>query len=677
MATSPDLGDRPAGSSAPADDPAAPSLAGRALVALALTIGFYGLAAAAVGALLYAPYAALVYGHSGWAAVRLGLVGLAGAAAIVSSILPRRTPFEAPGPRLDPAAQPRLFASIAAVAAAMRQRAPDDVYAVPQVNAFVTEVRGRRVMGLGVPLMQVLDRRQFEAVLAHEFGHYGHGDTRLGPWIYRTRAAIGRALHGLQNQGALLRKPFEWYGQTFIRITQRISRQQELAADASAARCFGTAALAGGLRRTHDAALAFDAYWREEVGPVVQAGFVPPLCDGFRRYLASPAAQALRARPEAEADPYDSHPPVAQRVAALGPVLPDGDATPALDLLADLPTLERELWRSTGVDLDAALPLGWSDVDARIWRPQWIGWLSSGGQRLAGVTPATLPEALPALGARVGGEPPTPMVEMYVNVMVGAALALALDRAGWTLVSPLGEPLRFTRGADTMRAFEVAAALRAGDLDADAWRRECAAAGIADVDLGTLVEPAPPAATASGPLSVAPPPRGLAFGTGLFTALFTQLVGYLVLAIPTERVVRGAWRAAGPAAVTDDMLAALRASSAGWWLVIGSLVLGAALAIAAGYMSARLVKGRPRSAAAWAGVNIVLIHMLFRSDLHLIGWVRLADVSSALVFAVCGGWLGMRANAHPQAWPRRVMAPVEWLGRGVLATLRWRGTRPQ
>ena len=50
----------------------------------------------------------------------------------------------------------------------------------------------RRVMGVGLPLLDLLTVPQFRAVLAHEFGHFVGGDTRLGPWIYKTRAAIGR-----------------------------------------------------------------------------------------------------------------------------------------------------------------------------------------------------------------------------------------------------------------------------------------------------------------------------------------------------------------------------------------------------------------------------------------------------------------------------------------------------
>src|SRR2546430_16869096 len=90
---------------------------------------------------------------------------------------------------------------------------PTEVSLVADVNAFVTTRGGfmgfgsRRVMGLGLPLLQTLGVRELRAVLAHEFGHYHGGDTKLGPWIYKTRAAIGRTLQGLARYSPVPQKP--------------------------------------------------------------------------------------------------------------------------------------------------------------------------------------------------------------------------------------------------------------------------------------------------------------------------------------------------------------------------------------------------------------------------------------------------------------------------------------
>jgi heat shock protein HtpX len=80
---------------------------------------------------------------------------------------------------------------------------PKEVYLIAEVNAWVAQrggilgVGSRRVVGLGLPLMRILSVAQLRAVLAHEFGHYYGGDTRLGPLVYSMRSAIGRTFYNL------------------------------------------------------------------------------------------------------------------------------------------------------------------------------------------------------------------------------------------------------------------------------------------------------------------------------------------------------------------------------------------------------------------------------------------------------------------------------------------------
>ncbi|PYS55111.1 MAG: hypothetical protein DMG13_05535 [Acidobacteria bacterium] len=100
----------------------------------------------------------------------------------------------------------------------------------------------RRVMGIGLPLLQLLTVSQFEAVLAHEFGHFHGRDTRIGPWIHKTRAEIERTINMLSlGPGPIWLKVqvfpvlFVWYGNLFIRATQALSRIQEFSADRLAA----------------------------------------------------------------------------------------------------------------------------------------------------------------------------------------------------------------------------------------------------------------------------------------------------------------------------------------------------------------------------------------------------------------------------------------------------------
>ena len=116
-------------------------------------------------------------------------------------------------------------------------------------------------------------------LLAHEFGHYRGGDLKAGPWIHRTRSAIGRTIDSLTEDEvadqtwsqSAIRKPFIWYGNAFLRITAAISRRQEFAADACAVQSVGRAAHVSGLQRLHAFGSAFDFYWHNEIVPVLES----------------------------------------------------------------------------------------------------------------------------------------------------------------------------------------------------------------------------------------------------------------------------------------------------------------------------------------------------------------------------------------------------------------------
>jgi Zn-dependent protease with chaperone function len=162
----------------------------RALLALALAVGFYLLAVSVALLLFAAPLVEILVLER--IHLKLMLFCWVGAALVLGSLAPRPDPFTAPGPELERANHPRLFAENDRIAGLAGQAGPSVVYLLPDVNAFVTQRGGflglgsRRVLGLGLPLLQILSVSELRAVLAHEFGHYHAGDTRLGPLIHST-----------------------------------------------------------------------------------------------------------------------------------------------------------------------------------------------------------------------------------------------------------------------------------------------------------------------------------------------------------------------------------------------------------------------------------------------------------------------------------------------------------
>jgi Zn-dependent protease with chaperone function len=477
----------------------------RAVLAVLLMIGFYALALGITAGLLWVPYAEFVYAHH--ITPKLALICILGGVTILWSVLPRWDRFTAPGPQLRRERYPRLFKQLEAVARATRQTMPAEVYLLPDVNAWVMQRGGvmgfgsRRVMGLGLPLMRVLTCPQFSAVLAHEFGHYHGGDTRIGPWIYKTRAAIGRTLHALGSR-SWLRAPFLWYGRIFLRITHAVSRRQEFVADELAARTVGARPLADALRSIHKVAPAFDYYWNRECTPVLSAGFLPPLADGFGQFVrAGRVAERMDKHLEeqlahGEADPYDTHPPLRDRIAAVAR-LPQGsdlpEDLPALSLLEDVPTLERELMAQVaGADKVASLTsIAWSEVGSRVYVPQWTRLVHLNAAGLKAVTPESLSQVAADLGAfgktlvDPSQEPPdAESAAALANAVVGAALILLLIRCGGELSLTPGNDISVKLRGHEVRPFAVLPALQSGDMTARAWELRCVELGIARADLG-------------------------------------------------------------------------------------------------------------------------------------------------------------------------------------------------
>lgn len=477
--------------------PTPPSLAARAVLALLLMIGFYVLALGLAAILLFIAYAELVYGRR---IDRLGIFGLVGGLIILWGIAPRPDWFAAPGPLLTRERHPRLFAVLDEIAASTRQAMPAEVYLVADVNAWVSARGGfmgfgsRRVMGLGLPLLQTLGVSELRAVLAHEFGHYQGGDTRLGPWVYKTRAAIGRTLRGLGAHSSMLQMPFVWYGNMFLRVSHGISRRQELSADQLAAGLYGARPLTGALGTIRRAAVAFPAYWSTEVTPVLGEGLRPPVAAGFARFLASSriatAVDQHVKEPEV-ADPYDTHPPLHERVVAVAG-LPPGtapDERRAVELLEDLDGLEQEMLALMAAG--TALPaIGWDDVGQRVYVATWRRAAERHAAALAGITVDALRDAAPGLAATLAEQMPTdaahPSAEapaQYARWVLSGTLAIALVDAGWRLRAVPGEPLVLEGALGAVDSFQTVEELLLGKVDQVGWRLRCDTFGLRGIPL--------------------------------------------------------------------------------------------------------------------------------------------------------------------------------------------------
>lgn len=287
--------------------------------------------------------------------------------------------------------QPELWEQVRAAAEATGQRPPDQLYLDAEVNAGVIEqsrllglLHGRRRMVLGLPLLAGLTVPQLRSVLVHEFGHYGNGDTRLGSVTARGRQALIHTVEAFQEGSTrfhyVIGVLYVGYARMFLRITQSAARHQELAADRMAARYAGRDVTASALRMLPVLDAAHTHYLQRYAAMGSPLTALPPVGEvhgGFRRLLAARSGEqlaALRAgqRPP-RPHPYDSHPPLAERIALIEQLPADdrpeqsaaepADEPAALTLLRDMDRVFAELEARTLAPEAALLRrMSWDDL---------------------------------------------------------------------------------------------------------------------------------------------------------------------------------------------------------------------------------------------------------------------------------------------------------------------------
>jgi hypothetical protein len=336
-------------------------------------------------------------------------------------------------------------------------------------------------------------------VVAHEFGHY-RGHTQLAPWIYKTREAIGRTLAHLSGHSALLSWPFMQYAEIFMMITQAISRQQELEADALAAHTAGAGAFIAGLRGVHGASIAYKYYARETT-PMYADGLapLPEPDDNFMQFMRLPRiTDVIRQGIQYELtnptlDPYDSHPPLAARIAALQR-MPQGNDTSHEPLAASL----LDAAASGGAAVSASAPeaaplpgaLPWEDAGAASEQFRWEDEVRRNVHILRNWTIGTLPDLVPSI-ARVGGRLETRWVPDEATARSGrdllaGALGLALLREGWASEASANGTVVVRKGDTVIDPVKEIAQLADGSMDAASWRAKSTGMGIASLSLDGL-----------------------------------------------------------------------------------------------------------------------------------------------------------------------------------------------
>lgn len=308
----------------------------RALLILALWLGFWALSLGLIAILFWLPYSQSE--HQG---IQLsGFIAIVAGLSLAWSLRPRwqlqrNEEEELKKHILNRREVAGLYQLVEAIGKKLHMEMPVDIYLVNNATAFIHPKRGwfgrikRLRVGLGLPLLMTLSERELGSVLAHEFGHFIGGDLGLGPWVYRTRTNLGNAIYELEDSLFLFDLLFHAYGRWFLRMSAGISRVQEYQADAVAVQCFGARASARALEKVYLIAPIWQAYLDHEFYPALQRGAKLPLIEGYRRFcqpgVRRPEVQeSIDHADERTVSDYDTHPSLLERVRAMGPEVQTG-----------------------------------------------------------------------------------------------------------------------------------------------------------------------------------------------------------------------------------------------------------------------------------------------------------------------------------------------------------------
>ncbi len=291
------------------------------------------------------------------------LAAVGGAWAIIRGLFLSSGP-EPEGRRVTEAEAPQLFAALREVAQVAGARMVDRVQLEPDAGIGVREAggtmrvlvgQGERVLHLGYAALRGLSVSELKAILAHEYGHFSHGETRLNPVIGRIVGTLLSIITRMNQLGwSAAVNPVYWYLRLYVKVylavTAGQSRRRELLADRAAALAYGGDTFARALRRVVE---NDELFRRGSVTITVGLRESGRTCRDLYRDLDAATERSpdtLRTRRVDEiwtrpSSKFDSHPPSAdraQRVAGISAGRP-AETTDARSLFPDADRFAREM----------------------------------------------------------------------------------------------------------------------------------------------------------------------------------------------------------------------------------------------------------------------------------------------------------------------------------------------
>jgi len=297
--------------------------------------------------------------------IPIRLVAVLGIGALVTSYkmiqsLFIRVDSEDPGRVLELAEAPGLWSLTRRVADTVGTRPIDEIRVTPGTEIAVYERgsareqasdQGRRILVLGVGLLDEFAQAPFCAVLAHEYGHFSHRDTAGGEVALRVRQDMIKFANAMVEHGQAVwwNLAFQFlrlYSFLFRRISHGATRLQEVLADRLAARHYSAKHFEDGLRHVVRRSIEFNTAAQTECQEALQArralhnlyALRVPATAAFEQEVADALSRAT--------SEDDTHPGPLERFRLLSRMRSTGDSTAAgmvWDLFANRDRLTTEM----------------------------------------------------------------------------------------------------------------------------------------------------------------------------------------------------------------------------------------------------------------------------------------------------------------------------------------------
>ncbi|MEZ6046008.1 MAG: M48 family metallopeptidase [Planctomycetaceae bacterium] len=269
-----------------------------------------------------------------------------------------------PGISISRKHEPKLFRMTDAVAARVDTDPIQRIYLAPgsEIAVFQTG-RGPfgilgmkdRALVIGLCSLHTLTVLEFQSILAHEYAHFGHGDTKVSRLIHQVMLTMGQTLDSMASTGGWLRliNPIYWflflYFTSFRIMSSGYSRSQEYLADRLSIAIYGSNTFKKALVKVATEATVMEqCLLQREFDAVAEMNFKKNNAyEENRQFLAKhfpreKSKKLYRRIVEETPSIFSSHPTIRQRVDAIKGVndVEDKRKAPAVALLKNITMTE-------------------------------------------------------------------------------------------------------------------------------------------------------------------------------------------------------------------------------------------------------------------------------------------------------------------------------------------------